>query len=396
MMSLIKLGLDLLVGVVLIPVSVLFVQVLLAFPYYRERPMPRSRRPHVAVLVPAHQEASGIAATLTSIRAQLTAVDRLVVVADNCTDDTVVIAARNGAEVVERHDTSRRGKGYALDFGVRYLERDPPEIVIVMDADCQVTPGSIDRLARVCGQQASPVQALYLMYCPEGARQTTRIAEFAWLVKNLVRPLGYFRLGLPCQLMGTGMAFPWGLIRTAALSTGHLVEDLKLGIDMSCRGTPPVLCPEARVVSRFPRSNEGIRSQRTRWEHGHLGMIIEAAPGLFKASIGKLDRKLLALALDLCVPPLALLSLIVFSLFVGGMALGILTGSVPAGSVLASAALAMLTLSVLLCWARYGRHLIPLRSLVLAPLYAVWKIPFYFKFITARQVDWVRSRRNGH
>jgi hypothetical protein len=234
------------------------------------------------------------------------------------------------------------------------------------------------------------------MYCPEGARQTTRIAEFAWLVKNLVRPLGFFRVGLPCQLMGSGMAFPWALIRTAALKSGHLVEDLKLGLDMSFRGTPPMLCPEARVISRFPRTTEGIRSQRTRWEHGHLGVIIETAPGLFKASILRRDRGLFALALDLCVPPLALLSLLVFSLFAGNMALGLLTRSLPAGSVLASVALMMLAASVLLCWGRYGRRLIPLRSLALAPLYAIWKIPFYFKFITARQVEWIRSRRGSH
>ena len=52
------------------------------------------------------------------------------------------------------------------------------------------------------------LQALDLMRSPEGAGLKTRIAEFAWVVKNQVRPLGYHHLGLPCQLMGTGMAFP--------------------------------------------------------------------------------------------------------------------------------------------------------------------------------------------
>lgn len=391
MMDLLNFSLDLLVAMVLIPVCVFFFQVLLAFPHYQPRPMPRSRRPGVAVLVPAHEEASGIAAALDSVRRQLTGADRLVVVADNCSDDTAAVAARAGAEVVERHDPARRGKGYALDCGVRYLERDPREIVIVMDADCHAMAGAIDRLARVSGQQRRPVQALYLMYCPAGARPTTRIAEFAWVVKNLVRPLGFFRLGLPCQLMGSGMAFPWALIRSTALKSGHLVEDMKLGIDLSFRGAPPMLCPEARVISRFPASAEGIRSQRTRWEHGHLGMIMASAPGLLKASFGCRDRRLLAMALDLCVPPLALLALTVFALFAGSLLLGL-----PTGRVLAGTALALLAGAVAMSWARYGRRLIPLRSLLMAPLYALWKIPFYLKFITARQVVWIRSRRGGN
>lgn len=62
-------------------------------------------------------------------------------VADNCTDDTARLASAAGAEVIERHDALLRGKGYALDFGVRHLAQQPPDVVIVVDADCQVAEG---------------------------------------------------------------------------------------------------------------------------------------------------------------------------------------------------------------------------------------------------------------
>ena len=84
----------------------------------------------VAVLVPARDEAAGIAQTLNSIKAQLRVGDRLVVVADNCSDNTAEIVIRMGAEVSVRSDTSRVGKGYALDWGStstmipRYDHRD--------------------------------------------------------------------------------------------------------------------------------------------------------------------------------------------------------------------------------------------------------------------------------
>ncbi len=47
--------------------------------------------------------------------------DRLVVVADNCSDATAEIARAMGATVIERHDETNKGKGYALDYGFRFI-----------------------------------------------------------------------------------------------------------------------------------------------------------------------------------------------------------------------------------------------------------------------------------
>src|SRR5262245_12401856 len=69
----------------------------------------------IAVLVPAHNEGINLLPTLADIKAQLRAADRLLVVADNCSDDTAVVAAEAGADVVVRNDPNRKGKGFALD-----------------------------------------------------------------------------------------------------------------------------------------------------------------------------------------------------------------------------------------------------------------------------------------
>jgi cellulose synthase/poly-beta-1,6-N-acetylglucosamine synthase-like glycosyltransferase len=122
-----------------VPVFVFAIQVVIALPAARRKPDPGGYRPSIAVLVPAHNEAAGIGATLRSIRAQLQHGDRVLVVADNCIDDTAAAASAAGAETIERHDPARRGKGYALDFGVRYLTLAPPEVVIIVDADCLPT-----------------------------------------------------------------------------------------------------------------------------------------------------------------------------------------------------------------------------------------------------------------
>lgn len=391
-MLILEVILGLLAALATVPVVVVFLQVLLALPPYQNRLLPPGRRPVMAVLVPAHNESSGIAATIDSIRPQLGASDRLLVVADNCTDDTAAVAARTGAEVIERRDSERRGKGHALDFGVRHLESEPPEVVIVIDADCQVEHGAIDVLARWCGRIGRPVQALYLMHAPENGPLTVRTAEFAWVVKNWVRPLGSMRLRLPCQLMGTGMAFPWSVLRQAKLANAHIVEDMKLGIELAVAGAPVRFCPEALVTSQFPENARAAQSQRTRWEHGHLGMIVREFPRLLLMAGKRRDIELLALALDLAVPPLALLVALLTGVF--GLALvGALTGLSLWPLWLALLALVMLSAAVLAAWWGWGRAVVPFFALVSAPLYVLVKLPLYLKFLTRRQKEWVRTER---
>ncbi|WP_286914618.1 MULTISPECIES: glycosyltransferase family 2 protein [unclassified Pseudomonas] len=380
---------------ILLPVTVLFAQVLLAClpPRAQAQASAAGPRPRVAVLVPAHNEASGIVATVQGINRQLLEGDRLLVVADNCDDQTAALARGAGAEVVERQHGQLRGKGYALDCGVRHLAAAPPDVVVVIDADCQVSPGSIEHLAQRCVAAAGPVQGLDLMCAPPGAGLKILIAEFAWRVKNLVRPLGWARAGLPCQLMGTGMAIGWQDIAAANLATGHLVEDLKLGLDFCRAGKPPLFCPQARVTSLFPTSQEGLSGQRTRWEHGHLGVLLADGPKLVASALAKGNWPLLAMSLDLMVPPLALLTLALAGLFVVSWLVFLLLG-VLLPALLATLALLMLGSAVLLAWSRFSREVIPFSVLIYAPLYALKKIPLYLGFLIKRQVEWVRSKRD--
>jgi cellulose synthase/poly-beta-1,6-N-acetylglucosamine synthase-like glycosyltransferase len=231
------------------------------------------------------------------------------------------------------------------------------------------------------------------MHSPIGAGLKTRVAEFAWAVKNLVRPSGLHRLGLPCQLMGTGMAFPWACLSSANLATGHIVEDLILGIEMTRAKRAPLFCPEASVTSVFPSSNEGIESQRARWEHGHLGILLVEAPKLFWDACKRRDIKLLSTALDLSIPPLALLILMVAAVWASSAVAFVFTKSA-AALALATLEALVLAATVIAAWLAHGRRIISLRDLTLASIYVVWKIPIYAKFFVARQVTWVRSRRD--
>lgn len=394
MMIFFQLILSLLVLVLLVPVAVLLLQVLASFKRSMPAALPTGPRPLVAVLVPAHNEVQGIAATVAGIREQLREGDRILVVADNCDDDTAELALAAGAPVLEREDLYARGKGYALDAGVRQLSLSPPEVLIIIDADCRLKPGSITHLACRAMETQRPVQALDLMRAPRGAGLKIRIAEFAWIVKNKVRALGFHKLGLPCQLMGTGMAFPWPLIAQASLANGHLAEDMKLGIELARADAAPVFCPEACVVSYFPQGDEAARMQRTRWEHGHMGMIVSEGLPLLWQGMRQKNRALFALALDMCVPPLALLTMLACGVF-AITALNFLIFDVAAPLVLATVLLVALTLAILLSWQRFGQQVLSLKDLLAAVGYAFWKLPLYMKFFVNRQLEWVRAKRDA-
>lgn len=377
----------------LVPTLVLLVEVMAAGASGDIPSMTIANRPRrIAVLIPAHDEETTIAGTLRSIAAQLSPDDRLLVVADNCSDQTEKIARDEGADVIARQDRELRGKGYALDYGVRHLEKDPPDALIIIDADCLVESGAIAVLAATAAASGRPVQALYRMHAPEGAGLKTRIAGFAWLIRNHVRPLGLHRMGLPCQLMGTGMAFPWACIRTAPLATGHIVEDLKLGLELAMRGCPPLFCTQAAVTSSFPTSIEAVRSQRTRWEHGHLRTILAEAPRLLLESALRLDLALGAMALDLCVPPLALLAMLIAVSWALSVPVA-MAGPAHLPLFIATTSILVFGAAITLSWQRFGRRTISGKDLVLATIYAICKIPLYLRFLIKPQSKWIRSKR---
>ena len=317
----------------------------------------------------------------------------MLVVANNCTDDTAEFARKSGAEVLEVYDPERIGKGFALDWGLRYFETDPPEIVIMIDADCRLAEGAVDQLTTTCLTTGRPVQALYLMTAPEGSAINQQIAEFAWRVKNWVRPLGLSALASPCQLMGTGMAFPWQVIRSADLAHPWIVEDLKLGLDLTATGHPPLFCPAARVSSQFAASARGADIQRRRWEQGHIVTILKFGAPLLCLAVKRLNTSLLVLTLDLVVPPLSLLALLLLLTFVVTGAAALLGIGLSAFLISASGVVGF-AVAVLLAWAKYGRDILSPRTVLSIPGYIVRKLGLYRQVLIGKMTShWVGTDR---
>lgn len=379
--------------VLLVPVTVLLVEIVAALFPRKMRDTRSAKRPRLAVLVPAHDEALVIGETLRSITSELAPEDRLLVVADNCSDATAEIAEAHGAEVVRRMDGTLRGKSYALDFGIRHLSGAPPDVLVIVDADCRLDPGCLSKIGARAADLGRPVQAHYELLMPNGPRTPGRaIAVFAAKVKNYMRPLGLHRLGLPCQLAGTGMAFPWHVFSRINLKSGELAEDLVLGLDLARAGLAAEFSPSARVTSQFPISTEGTQTQRARWETGHLTTIGRRVPGLVVEALRSRNLPLLALALDAAVPPLALQGMALIAL----LALSLLATAWGGATALALSLLAigLFGLSIALAWVSVGKDNVTLRELARTPVYALSKLPLYAQVLRGKSISWVRSKRD--
>jgi cellulose synthase/poly-beta-1,6-N-acetylglucosamine synthase-like glycosyltransferase len=352
------------------------------------------KRSQLAVLVPAHNEEADIARTVETLRLQLCPNDRLIVIADNCSDRTAEVARQAGAFVLERENLRLRGKGYALDYGLQFLADFPPEIVMIVDGDCEVALGSLDALAHQVQLSQRPVQSTYLMKLPPNATLRDQISGFALTLKNLVRPLGMKALGWPSLLTGSGMAFPWLLLQTVNLAGNKTVDDMQLTIDFALQGTAPIYVPESRVTGRLMQASHAA-SQRSRWEHGHIEVILTQVPRLLWTALAKRRWDLLILGLDLMIPPLSLLILLWISLV--GIHLGAYFGGLVTGNMilLPIGAGLPIMLSIAIGWLKFGQNLLPLKAWTGLPHYLLWKIPIYAKFMTQPQTRWIKTERDA-
>jgi len=379
--------------ILFIPCLIFFIECFAAFSSRKSQvEIVDSDRPKTTILVPAHNEAEQIKEVLEVVLKQITERDKVIVIADNCHDNTAELARATGATVLERENLIERGKGYALDYAMKYIQDDPPEVIVVLDGDCIIEPDTIKRITCKAIATGRPVQATYLMEQPEEPSLKDNVSMFSIKVKNLVRLLGLNRLGWHCLLTGSGMAFPWLLISQVSLAGSKTTDDMQLTVDLALAGSTPIFCEDALVVGRLMKDQDA-QSQRSRWEHGHLEMILVEVPRLLKefATSGRFAA--LAMALDIAIPPLSLLVMAwMVSMIIAWLA--IIGGVSFTPAIIVAVAGAFLMTGVFLAWVKFGRSDLPLKNLIAIPFYILSKIPIYLKFLVKPQSRWLKTERD--
>jgi cellulose synthase/poly-beta-1,6-N-acetylglucosamine synthase-like glycosyltransferase len=343
----------------------------------------------VAFIVPAHNESTGLLRTLRSLQAEAARCPhtRIVVVADNCTDDTAQVAHSAGVEVLERQSDTLRGKGHALGFAFDAVQA--ADWFIVIDADTDVTPGFLTAMRAAMARGAQALQCRYGVRDPLDSRRAT-LADVALGAWNVLRPRGRSQFGLSAGIFGNGFALSRATLAQVPYTATSIVEDVEYHQMLVRAGLRVQWVDGAEVRGDMPGESAAAGQQRARWEGGRLRLILDRLP-LLAADVLRGHWRLLDPLLDLCLLPLAWH----VSLILLGMALAALAGVVPLLA-LAGTSLAVVVAHVLIAMPVMRASAAHWRALASVPGYLVWKLALLGGTLRAarRHAQWVRSKRN--
>jgi cellulose synthase/poly-beta-1,6-N-acetylglucosamine synthase-like glycosyltransferase len=346
------------------------------------------------IIVPAHDEAAILDGRLAALKQAVGGAFSILLVADNCSDATADIARRHRVDVIERSDHERRGKGHALDFARRHLQANPPDVVLIVDADCMMNSKSIALLVDRCAAVGSPCQATNLQAPAPDASPAVQLSTFAFFIKNVIRQRAMQRLAGRVHLLGTGMAFPWPIFERAALATGNIVEDLMLGQELAMNGHAPIFVEEATVWSDAETTGNTL-SQRRRWEGGFLQNAFKTGPAAFARSLLNGDVRSLWAAINVMIPPFALLILINLALLLGGVLVGSMTHAAVWPLFVFGGTVVLAGVALALAWFAGGSRFVSFKGLAQIPFYLAWKLPIYLGFARrGAPKEWVRTGRH--
>ena len=353
-------------------------------------PQPTHRNLRFDVFVPAHNEAQVIARTIASLRQLDWPSYRLIVIADNCSDDTAAVARRAGSEVIERQDTTRRGKGYALAFGFAQMPLSGADAAVVVDADTVVSPNLLAAFAARIETGAQALQANYGVLNPDDSWRT-RIVTIAYGAFHAVRSRSRERLGLSCGLRGNGICLTRALLDDHPFNVYSMAEDLEYGVRLGLAGIRVHYVDEASADAELVSAERSARSQRQRWESGRFAVAKRYAGPLLKRAIDRRDPGALELALDLLTPPIGYLGAGTVILAILGCA-GFALGLSPNWLLVAALFAAVLAAHVLRGWQLCPLGWRALLALAYAPLFIIWKIVTLIRQRGNR--DWIRTDRD--
>ena len=354
----------------------------------------RAERENAAavIVIPGHDESAVIGETVRALLSDLPQRVRVLVVADNCEDDTAEVARNAGAEVIERTDPNQRGKGFALAFASDHLQSAAPDVFAVLDADCRMDCQSIAALVDAAAS-GCPAQAINLLRPDRGQSPLVQISTFAFMLKNLVRQRGLQRLAGRVHLTGTGMAMPFSMFRASRRVRSSIVEDLALGLELADLGHPPALVHEASVWSS-PSTEKGTLTQRRRWEGGFIATALRQGPKEVLRGLLRGDLRGVLAGLDLMVPPLALFALLNATAIAVAVVVTVRLNLAWWPVVTQSGLLVLALAAILIAWLREGRDYVSPGVLVRLPLYVLWKLPMYLGLARrGAPSEWLRTGR---
>ena len=202
------------------------------------------------------------------------------VIADNCTDNTAKIARAAGANVFERFNKEKRGKGFALEwmFDKIFKMDTHYDGIAVFDADNLVDKNFLKEMNNKMCEGFKVVQGYIDSKNPQDSWITESYA-IAFTSANRMLQLAKSNIGLSAQIGGTGFVIDTATLKKLGWGATCLTEDL----EFSCK---------LILNDEKPLTLKASWNQRKRWMQGFADVATRYGMKLLKKSIK--DRSLVA------------------------------------------------------------------------------------------------------
>jgi len=241
-----------------------------------------------AIIVAAHNEDRVIGQLVENLHL-LNYPDSLydiLVVADNCQDNTAKIAKAGGALVYERTSTDEKGKGFALEwmFNKLFAMKKQYDAVVIFDADNLV---HLDFLMEMNSRLCKGERLIQGYLDAKNPNDTWISGVFAisfWVV-NHIWHLAKYNIGLSSVLGGTGMCISMDILRKYGWGATCLTEDMEFTMKALLEGIPTTWAHDAIVYDEKPLTFKQSWDQRKRWSQGHFDVASRYIGKLFKEGI---------------------------------------------------------------------------------------------------------------
>lgn len=235
--------------------------------------------PRISVIIPAHNEEDSIASTIRSLARSQYPKGKLhiSVVDDGSTDGTLAIARKvakelKGLDVLVLTKPSG-GKSSALNLGLRHAKG---ELVATLDADCDVEPDSILKLAAYFSDPTVTAATSAVKVRSRGTfLQRMQYIEylFTFFTRKLLSSLdSVFVTPGPLSMFRRNV-----FARIGGFDEHSIMEDQEMALRLQSRHLRIVSALDAVVYTHAPASLRELIRQRVRWNRGGIRNFLKYA-----------------------------------------------------------------------------------------------------------------------
>ncbi len=238
------------------------------------------------VIIPAHNEELLISGAVKSMLManypeQLRTV---IVIADNCDDDTAHLARTEGALCYERYDSVLRGKPYALNWLIAKLDISQYDAFIIIDADTRMDADFFRAMDAHLSTGEQAIQGYFGVLNPD-ENWLTRLAILPGVLKFNFHFPGKMALGLTCVLAGNGMCFSREVIGGFGWNAFSIAENWEYWVQLTLAGYKVTSAADAVIYSQVANSLATGTAQRKRWLKGRIETLGRYGGRLLKAAL---------------------------------------------------------------------------------------------------------------